>query len=440
MEPESKRGFAYLSRDLMLEIWPLLRDDERALLPVLMTHFPNIKPAVATLARRLGKSCSSIQRTTRSLANAGLLVRVRSSSGGRFTDTNEWRMAEWDEPGVRAALVVSLTGRIGATGSGDATGSVGDAGSVDAGAGVAPVRPQPSHGCDPSPRVDATQRMRREGREETGEGKEEIAAAPLAGCAGTPAESPLGVAGEEPGGEAVEAVAPGLPGEVSPVVMPGEGVVCSPAVAQPLAGQVPGAKGQPAARKGRAGKPAGLSDDQKRIVSSSMTAMIGYWRFGAGAVGKAVEDWSGLASQPTDWAPRGPDFRLPEPDVGVPALAAWYWTRACRVRAQLGQPIGLPAFPKLCGVVKQLRERMTQEDLVQLVVAMTDGWASIQSSLGWMSSPPPLDELTLQDRRVMDAAKTLAAGGNLKPAGVRQPVPVSSHNEKLIEERYADVF
>lgn len=410
---ESKRGFAYLSRELMLEIWPLLKDDERALLPVLMTYFPNIKPAVATLAGRLGKSTSSIQRATRSLAKVGLLVAVRSSVGGRFNETNEWRVAAWDDAATRAKLVAALTGRMVDTGGVGATGSMDDTGSMDAGGRVSSVLPHPCHPCHPTPVTDATQKRRREGGEGTGEEKEEIAAAPLSGCAGSPA----GDVHPRSGGVA----APGSGGVAAP--LPGDGVslVSSPGAPS---GAVAGAAGTTVAaqpRSGsrsrgsssRAGKSRGaaegdpawvpLTDAQKALVLSDLEQMKRYLFYGAAGVGDA--EVSGMPPGSFNFRRYGGTKEDPKAELwDTPSFAGFFWFLVSKYRVERQIPMTIPIWGRLMGDVKNLAGTMTKADFYKFLCYVTFYFDVIKFKLGGIGSTLALGDTTLSHSLVRQMA------------------------------------
>lgn len=159
-----------------------------------------------------------------------------------------------------------------------------------------------------------------------------------------------------------------------------------------------------------------LTDEQMLEVCKSASAMAAYWCFGPASLGKATDDYISLPPTPTHWAPATGKLNQPEPNATLPQLAAFAWWRICRAREAAGLPISLPSFPKLVGTIKNLRSRMTQEQLVQTVHHVTSRWPSVASQLAWMVPAVQLDELCLLNPKVVAAASSTAAPTAPAPA------------------------
>lgn len=102
MNPETKGGFAHLSRDWLV-VWQYLADDERAVLPLLMSYLPNIFPKIETLAARLNKRPRAVRRTLLRMSQDGIVL-IESRRGGRG-NTNRITLANVDLPQIVAAIV-----------------------------------------------------------------------------------------------------------------------------------------------------------------------------------------------------------------------------------------------------------------------------------------------------------------------------------------------
>lgn len=176
-------------------------------------------------------------------------------------------------------------------------------------------------------------------------------------------------------------------------------------------------------------KPTRLNDDLKPLVKSDLTAHAGYWLFGSAAVGKSPDQWAGLAPTQTNWAPISRDFAKPEPEAKGDALAAYCWYRLMCARASVGQPLDLPPFPKLAGIVRRLRrDRMTQDELVGYVDRIAQHWPAILAALSWMSPLPVPNETTLNSTHVRTLCDKLARGESIQPA---PPAPKPNTNASL---------
>ena len=177
-----------------------------------------------------------------------------------------------------------------------------------------------------------------------------------------------------------------------------------------------------------------LSDEDKTAIRQSAYTIAAYYLFGMPAVGKSPAMWAGLAPSVTNWAPSRESWAptgqriLPESGVGLPALAAYAWYRFSFARQALKLPIGLPAFGKLLGVVKALRARMTQEEVVGHIDRIANNWPAIQSALGTWGAGLALDEGTLGIPQVIAQSDKLAAGQSLTPAASFGRFPVSTCN------------
>jgi hypothetical protein len=106
-DTNTKGGFAHLSRN-WLTVWQYLRDDERAVLPVLMSYLPNIWPSIETLAVRLGKGPRAVQITLTRMSRDGI-ISIESRSGGRG-HTNQITLANVELHQVLADIVAKRKG------------------------------------------------------------------------------------------------------------------------------------------------------------------------------------------------------------------------------------------------------------------------------------------------------------------------------------------
>lgn len=173
----------------------------------------------------------------------------------------------------------------------------------------------------------------------------------------------------------------------------------------------PAARKMPRARKD---KPRGLTDLDLLAVRQNPTTISAYYLFGLEAVGKPPAEWAklGLAPAPTNWSPITGDYGRPEAGVGLAALAAYAWYRLSCARFNAGVPLGLPAFGRLLGVVKALRSRMTEGEVVEHIDRITANWPAIQAALGNWGASLTLDEGTLGIPQILAQGERLKVGGN----------------------------
>lgn len=181
--------------------------------------------------------------------------------------------------------------------------------------------------------------------------------------------------------------------------------------------QAPAATTKAKGRGSQASTRPRLTDNQLKLISHDFWAMVGYLLHGPAAIGIPKEQWSTLPPSPTNWSPKA---RNPKPDsnASAPMLAAYYWAMVCWARHSRGEVLELPNFGKLVGIVKTLRSRMTQDDLVARIECIGSRWSEILASLAWMNTPPQLNETTIANGKVVERCNVLLRGGTIasKPA------------------------
>lgn len=86
-ETRDSAGYAKLSKPFMDFVFDVLKNDERSLLVLCSTYYPNIRPSLDTLTRRMGfRDRESTRRILKKLVSFGLLIPVDGVSvGGRPT-------------------------------------------------------------------------------------------------------------------------------------------------------------------------------------------------------------------------------------------------------------------------------------------------------------------------------------------------------------------
>lgn len=103
------RGYAYLSGVFMRLVFPLLRDDERSTLIVLLTYLPDPRPSLARLADQLGKHEASVRRSLASLQAVGIVRRETRGGDPRNPDsTNRYLLPDLRDGGVCASIRAQL--------------------------------------------------------------------------------------------------------------------------------------------------------------------------------------------------------------------------------------------------------------------------------------------------------------------------------------------
>jgi len=184
-------------------------------------------------------------------------------------------------------------------------------------------------------------------------------------------------------------------------------------------------------------KQKGLTDAQKDAIASdrSGVTLAAYLLHGGGAIGLPRESWKSLPPTPTHWAPRSGDTTRPDPDCSTTGLAGYIAYKLAAARVADGQNLKLPDISKLCGVVKKLRTRMTQDAIVGHIDRISANWPAIKSALSWMATPPPLDELLLHNRHVIEQSDRLAAGLTPTTDTQRSVSPISTREDFIRARR-----
>ncbi|HEV2294563.1 MAG TPA: helix-turn-helix domain-containing protein [Tepidisphaeraceae bacterium] len=159
------------------------------------------------------------------------------------------------------------------------------------------------------------------------------------------------------------------------------------------------------------------ADEVRSAILSDRTgtATAVYWLFGSGAVGRMPEQCAGLTPSGTNWARASGDWNRPDPDCKPNALAAFAWWKITCLRAAEGQPLAMPAFEKLVGVVKNLAAAMGPEQTAAHIVRVAGRWAEIKAALAWMTMPPALDETFFAHPKIVEHSNRLAAGQSITP-------------------------
>lgn len=181
-------------------------------------------------------------------------------------------------------------------------------------------------------------------------------------------------------------------------------------------------------------------DEVIRAVTSdkSGVALAAWLLHGADAIGKPPEAWKSLRPGRAHWAAKSRDTTRTDPDCKASQLAGYVAYKLAGARVADGQPIVMPDLAKLGRVVKTLRERMTQDELVGHIDRITANWPSIKAALHWMDTPPPLDELLLHNSHVMDLSRRLAAGQNI--ATPQQPQQTNTLADPRKDPKYGHLI
>ena len=168
-----------------------------------------------------------------------------------------------------------------------------------------------------------------------------------------------------------------------------------------------------------------LSDEDMNAIRVSPLTIAAYYLFGRDAVGKPQSDWAKMSPSNTNWAPSA-DYSRPDAGVDLPALAAYVWFRTMCGRLASKEPLSLPSFGKILGVIRNLRKRMPQAELVGHIDRITKNWPAIRESLAWMSSLS-LDEGVLGRAEVLAASDRLGRGESLaRTPASRNSLPMPS--------------
>ncbi len=102
-----------LPRKLIAEGWRYFSPRERATLPVLLLHLPNVRPGRARIGRLAGLGRSAVSVGIRELESVGLIRRRRqrrTPDGGDF-DTNEYELADLSDARVLDGVLSNLRRR-----------------------------------------------------------------------------------------------------------------------------------------------------------------------------------------------------------------------------------------------------------------------------------------------------------------------------------------
>ena len=164
-----------------------------------------------------------------------------------------------------------------------------------------------------------------------------------------------------------------------------------------------------------------LTDAQLIQIKGDITSHAGYWLYGPATAGLTREQWNGMTPSKTNWSTTTLNFSKPEADCSISAFAAYAWYRIQCTRNSVNQSLELPAFPKLCGVIKSLLTRMTRAEIIAQVDTLATQWPKIVAALSWMSSPPTLDETILTNGKVKEVIDRINRGENVTPPTANKP-------------------
>jgi hypothetical protein len=360
---------------MMYGIAAALEPAEWKVLCAIYAHLPNVEPGCGRLELLAGVSPATVKRARKRLKRVGLIGYPDDHRGGSHDATTHYDVADIREAAVAAVVVERITG---ATKNPVATEVIvnGVQGEPRTGLMTNP------HGDQDEPRTGVIMnlKVRKRSTQVSSQGKSETAA-------------PLG-----PGG-------PVLPpaGSGSFEKEPAEGVPPS----TPTAGK----------------QWESLTDEQIRTVRSDINALASFYLFGRNGIGVAPDRWPTMtAISNTNWAPATRNYSKPEPTIKLPALAAYCWCRIMCARAAVGQPLDLPAFGKLSGVVSNLRKRMTHDDILALVDCIGAKWPTICKALPqWWTTQPALDETILNNAEVRKLCDQIGRGQTLTQPVVTSP-------------------
>ncbi|MCH8344305.1 MAG: hypothetical protein IH983_09970 [Planctomycetes bacterium] len=102
-----------LPRKLIAEGWRYFSPRERAILPALLLHLPNVRPGRARIGQLAGLCRSAVSVGIRELESVGLIRRRRQrrKPGGGDFDTNEYELADLSDPRVLGGVLSNLRQR-----------------------------------------------------------------------------------------------------------------------------------------------------------------------------------------------------------------------------------------------------------------------------------------------------------------------------------------
>jgi hypothetical protein len=455
-----QRGFAFLANHLMTDVWPLLDDGERGLLPVLQTYVPTIAVGSSTLAKRLHKQPRAVKRIRSRLVAAGILEVVQDVSGF----TRHYRMANFDDAATVARIVASLRQRGSHTGVGEDTGVADDTGVTngtgvvkdttgvadDTGTGVANDTPT---GVTNDPLIRETEEEKEKRRVE--EKMAADAASPPAAAIAPPAASrgPTSSASFSEGSGATSAEgraehptrgiesgrgaeAPSgaatprdevRPSEVRPDLSPAAESGAEPRPREDRPDEPARRPKAPAKGKAKAGAGRVKLDDAAKVrICASADAMTRWLKFGTAGLDAPADALASLPPAAGHWHRATPaDPSKIDDDASEAQIAAAYWAAAAHVRERLRLPLRLPAMGRLIGSVKSILSTRPRPDAINTLLTIATRWPDIAAALAWMSTPPDLDEAAPSNRQVLAVVARVLAGQPAaapKPATSYQPI------------------
>lgn len=350
-------------------------------------HLPNVEPGLSRLAALSGRATSTVKASRKRLRAYGLIDYADSFGGNHFETSTKYTCADIRQQAVVTDVLARINGadyRPGRASTGSAIDPV-------------PGRLSTGYGADDRPPTGPT--IAPKVRNRSSQPSSQVSSQERAAVAAPPS---------------------------------------SPASPTQSQAEVPAA---PTASR----KQKGLTDAQKDAITSdrSGVTLAAYLLHGGGAIGLTRESWKSLPPTPTHWAPRTGDATRPDPDCSTTGLAGYIAYKLAAARVADGQEIKLPDIGKLCGVVRNLRTRMTQDAIVGHIDRITTNWPSIKSALSWMNALPPLDELLLQCRHVIEQSDRLAAGRTTTPNNQRSVSPISTREDFIRarkEGKYAKFY
>lgn len=107
MNHKKQTGFAQLSPQL-LEIWPYLKDRHRKVLPMILKHYPNMRPGIRAIEKSAQCSRDTVQRVIHELHHLGILLKENRQSHRGDNTSNAYHLGNLDDPQTLRSILDKL--------------------------------------------------------------------------------------------------------------------------------------------------------------------------------------------------------------------------------------------------------------------------------------------------------------------------------------------